>query len=307
MRGTVAQVYTASVSPLDMQKYSVASDLDALAAHANAHRVAIYSLQASGAAALASSSAALDGDQALLRIPEVARIHAANYEGALSSLSSATGGKAIFHANQIAQDLGDLWDDLSTHYSIGISPGRKGDGRQHRIEVKVKQPGLRVRNLQSYRDKPVIEQAVDRTLAALLYDIEENPLGVTLEIDPALPGDKGLFTISVRLRIPLFKLAILNRDKKFVGNLRLLVATQSPSGTVSPVRQVEVPLNIPEAEVLRALGQFYVYNLSLQVKEGEQRVALAVRDEVAGTTSFLARALSVGAAAKGATASAAAN
>lgn len=294
MRGSVEQVYLAPVTPLDTQKYSIAKDLSTLAAHANANRVAIYSLQASGAAALASSSAAIDGEQSFLRIPEVARIQSENYEGALSSLAAETGGRMIFNANQIAQDLGDLWNDLSTHYSLGFSPDRKPDGRQHRVEVKVKQAGLKVRNLQSYRDKPILERAFDRTLAALFYDIQDNPLEVRVDVDAWTPRQEGLYSVPLHLRIPLFKLGILNQNETFSGKLRLMVAAQGPTGALTPLRQIEVPLNIPQTEVLHALGQYYVYNLTLQLKEGEQRVAIGVRDEVTGTASFLAQKLRVG-------------
>jgi hypothetical protein len=63
------------------------------------------------------------------------------------------------------------------------------------------------------------------------------------------------------------------------------------------VRQVEVPLNIPRKEVLNALGQYYIYTLTLKMKPGAQHVAVAVRDEVAAATSYLSRPVSVGAAA----------
>jgi hypothetical protein len=58
-----------------------------------------------------------------------------------------------------------------------------------------------------------------------------------------------------------------------------------------------VPLHIPRKEVLSALGQYYVYTLTLNLKPGSQRVAVAVRDDVAATTSYLSRPVVVGAAA----------
>jgi hypothetical protein len=59
------------------------------------------------------------------------------------------------------------------------------------------------------------------------------------------------------------------------------------------VKQVAVPLNIPRKEVLRAMGQFYVYTLTLNLPPGEQRVALGVRDEISSTTSYLSRGIKV--------------
>ncbi len=153
--------------------------------------------------------------------------------------------------------------------------------------------GLRLRYRQSYRDKPALEKTLDRTLAALLYGFEDNPLQITVEVGEQLPGPAGSFHVPIHLRIPLWKLAILNRDTLYEGNLRLLVATRGEDGRSSPVRQVEVPLQIPRKQVLSAMGQFYVYTLTLQLQPGEQRVAVAVRDELAATTSYLSRAVSV--------------
>jgi len=135
----------------------------------------------------------------------------------------------------------------------------------------------------------------DRTLAALYHGIEDNPLAIEVEIGEQTPAENGQYGVPVRLKIPLFKLAILNRDETFQGKLRLLVATRDAAGGTSPVRQVEVPLNIPRKEVLNALGQYYIYTLTLKMKPGTQYVAVAVRDEVAAATSYLSRPVTVGA------------
>jgi len=104
--------------------------------------------------------------------------------------------------------------------------------------------------------------------------------------------------VPVRLKIPLFKLAILSQqDKTYVGKLRVLVAVRDEMGNTAPVRQVEVPLNIPRKEVLSAMGQYYIYNLTLKMRPGLQHVAVAVRDEIATTTSYLSRPVTVNAAA----------
>jgi len=161
--------------------------------------------------------------------------------------------------------------------------------------VKLKKPGLQVRYRQTYRDKPVLEKMADRTLAALFHGFEENPLGVEIEIGDPAPAEDGQYAVPVRLRIPLFKLAILNQQEGYQGRLRLLVATRDENGGASPVRQVEVPLNIPRKEVLNALGQYYLYTLTLKMKPGPQHVAVAVRDEVAAATSYLTRPVQVGA------------
>ncbi|HSK78706.1 MAG TPA: VWA domain-containing protein [Thermoanaerobaculia bacterium] len=285
----------ASQANLDAQTYSVAGDVERLAAHANAHRVTLYTLEASGAQVSAAADASLGPNERLLQFPSISRVHKANRQDTLTALASATGGRAFLDAVNFLPDLALMRQDFDRYYSLGYAPAHSGDGKEHRLEVKVKRPGLKVRSRQSYRDKPALERTLDRTLAALLYNVEDNPLEVALEIgEPALEAQGGRYIVPVKLRIPLFKLGILNDQEKYKGRLRIFVATRGEKG-MTPIRQVEVPFEIPREQVMFAMGQYYGYTLSLQMTPGEQQVAVAVRDETTTTTSYLSRAVNVGA------------
>jgi VWFA-related protein len=286
--------YSPEQAALDAQKYSVAKRFEDLAARASANRVTFYTLQASG---LRGISAGADGDlnERLLSSPIIQQIQTTNLKGSLTALAVDTGGRAMLDANDFLSELARMQEDFESYYSLGYTPSHSGDGRDHRIAVKLKRPGLKVRYRQTYRDKPLLEKMADRTLAALFHGFEENPLEVQIEIGDPTPTADGQYAVPVHLKIPLFKLAILNQQDAFHGKLRILVAIRDDNGGTSPVRQVEVPLNIPSKEVLSALGQYYLYNLTLKMKPGSQHVAVAVRDEIAAATSYLTRPVKVGA------------
>ena len=95
------------------------------------------------------------------------------------------------------------------------------------------------------------------------------------------------------MRITLHKLLFQHTEEFYEGKLRLHVATQSGKGETSKVRQVQVPVKIPSDKALVAFGQYYVYELALTLGPGEQRVAVAVRDEATAQTSFLSRGVHV--------------
>jgi len=288
--------YRAQQAMLDAQKFSTAGNLSALTAHANANRVTLYPIQASGLQGNASADVEFDPGERVIQLPGLQSMKIANFQSSLSAMASDTGGRAILNANDFLPDLARVRQDFSNYYSLGYASAHTGDGREHRIEVKAKKPGIKLRYRQGYRDKPLAERMVDRTLAALLHGLEDNPLDITVEIGDQTLSASGSVAVPIRLKIPLFKLAVLNRDEKFQGSLRLFVVTRNPEGDNSPVRQVRVPLDIPRKQILTAMGQFYVYTLTLQLSPGEQRVAVAVRDEIAATTSFLSRDIFVGAA-----------
>ncbi len=291
--------YDPRQAPLDAQKYSVAKRFEDLAAHASANRVTLYTLQASGLRGFAAGGAELDPGERRLLSSSVQMIQTTNLRGTLSALAVDTGGRAMFDANDLGPELGRMQEDFESYYSLGYSPAHHGDGRQHKVDVKLKRPGLRVRYRPSYRDKPAMEKAVDRTLTALLHGIEDNPLEVALELGPQTrEAASNTWAVPIQLKIPLYKLAIIPKDggDSYQGRLRLLVATRDGKGGTSSVRQVEVPLEISRKEVLNALGQHYLYTLTLKMPAGEQRVAVAVRDELSATTSYLSRAVTVSAA-----------
>jgi VWFA-related protein len=285
----------ASQAPLDTQSYNVARQLETLVAHANAQRVTLYTLQASGLAAPGGSEADAGPGDRLTQFPSIAAAARASGQGSLTALASGTGGRAILDVNDFGLDLARMQDDLTTYYSLGYTPSHSGDGKEHHITVQVKRSGAHLRYRESYRDKPVIEKVVDRTLAALFYGIEDNPLKVELEIGDQISGAGGNISVPVHVKIPLFKLALLDGKDTLDGSLRLLVAARSTDGHMTPVRQIPVPIHIPHSEMLTALGQYYDYTLTLQLAPGEQRVAVGIRDDVAATSSYLSRAVTVNA------------
>jgi hypothetical protein len=293
--GAASSSYDPRQAALDAQRYSAVSAFQKLTAHANAQRVTLYTLQASGLQGSASAAAEFGVNERVLQLPSVTMVETANLQNSLSVLASDTGGRAILNANDLRSDLARMQEDFTTYYSLAYAPQHSGDGREHRIQVRVKRPGLRVRSRQGYRDKPPLERMADRALASLFYGIEDNPLQIELKVGESAPVDKKSWMVPIRLRIPLFKVTMLTTETSFEGKLRVLVATDDASGRRSPFRQVQVPISIPRAKALVALGQYYVYEVKLTLEPGEQHVAVAVRDEPTATTSFLARTLQVGA------------
>jgi VWFA-related protein len=280
-----------SQAPLDAQSYNLVKQLGAVVAHANAQRVTLYTLQASGAEAPAASDAAAGSTERLFQFASIATAQRASLQNSLYALADGTGGRAMLDVNDFKPELARMREDFESYYSLGFTPEHKVAGGEHKLEVRVKRKGARLRYRESYRDKTLIERAVDRTLAALLYGIEDNPLKIEIELGEQSPGPAGTVSLPVRLRIPLAKVAVLRGDGVYEGNLRVLVATRTADGRAAAVKQV--PVRIPQDQVLHALGQIYVYTLTLNLVPGEQKVAVGVRDDTSANTSYLSRAVQV--------------
>ncbi len=282
----------ASQAPIDAQGYHIGKEIAGLVAHANAHQVTLYTLQASGAERPAAADA--DPGERLTHFQSIDLVLRKSYQDSLTALAAGTGGRAILGVNDISPALARMREDASFYYLLGFEPGSRNDGREHSIEVRARTKNVRVRHRQSYRDKSVLEKTVDRTLASLYYGADENPLQIGLEIGEQTPGPAGAVSVPVQLRIPVYKLTILEKkDEGIEVRLRLLLATRDGEGRTSQVRQVPLHIQVPLKEVLHAMGQFYVYTLTVHLRPGEHRVAVAVRDELSATTSFLSQGFTV--------------
>ena len=262
-------------------------------AHANAQQVTLYTLQASGLEGTDASDASFGPEDRLFQFASIGTAERAGRQESLRALAEGTGGKAILNANDLRRDLVSLREDYSTFYSLGYTPAHtRRQGAQDRGAGEAP------------RHPPALPRELPRQTRAgedgrphpgrPLLRARRQPAG---DRDRNRRADAGavrdLLPCPCALRIALYKLAILNRDETYQGacgdggDAR----RRRPDGGRAAGGR---PLQIPRKEVLNAMGQTYLYTLTLQLPPGGQRIAVGVRDDLAATTSYLSRAVTVG-------------
>lgn len=272
-------------------QYDASRRFDELAAQANANRVTFYTIQAAGLQTYSSVSAE---NQTAGQGIYVDSVQISNMQAPLQMMAEKTGGVAIINANQVLPHLEKAAKDFGSFYSLGYSPSHYGDGRYYKLDVKVKRKGLNVRHREGYRDKSPDSRMNDGTLAVLNFPFEDNKFGVELEIGEMTPRDGGLFMVQVLVKIPMGKLVMVPREQTHEARLRLYIAAMDDEGGMSEVQQVQLPISVPAAEIAAVNGKHYSYSVNLLMRRGDQKVAVGVRDDVAGESSFVSRALRVG-------------
>lgn len=215
-------------------------------------------------------------------------------QGPLVVIARETGGRAILNAAQFREDFDLLAADLRTYYSLGFAPDHQGDGRLHRLEVKVEGDGYRVRHRRSYLDKPFEQRMAERIRGAAQLWTVENPLGVLAETGEPTPSAGRGQRVPVRIWVPLEALTLLPADGGLEGRLRVVMAVTDAAGNLGPVRQKVVPVAVGAGSgEVRPPDQLIEVNLDL---DGDFHVvALAVRDEIGGETSYLRHEVRLGA------------
>jgi VWFA-related protein len=273
-----------SITPFTEDEFRASSALRRLTTSANADGVTVYTLEALGLPSFTASSAELPTQTLSPRLDAASE---ANYQDTLFNLADETGGRAIFHHNQVADVLAEVAEELATYYSLGFAPEHHGDGKEHRLEVRVDRPGVELRYRKSYRDRTDEELAVAALATALLHGGGDNPLGARLAMEPAGAAANGIREVPFRLEVPMANLVLLPAGDHREIHLRLRAMAGDDRGGTSPVRSVDIPLAVPEDRVEEALARSFSYEIRLTLRSGPHRLALAVEDLTAATTSYL--------------------
>jgi len=188
--------------------------------------------------------------------------------------------------------------DFDSFYSLGYTPPHAADEEFHEIEVKVKRPGLEVRHFEGYREKEPMANLQDLTLSALQYDLEDNRLEVRLDPGEQVQAKRNRFVVSVMVKIPFQKLLLVPQEEFHTAQVSLfVVARDEKSGGVSPFRRIDIPIKIPNAQILEALSQTAAYPLELEMDRGPKRITVGVRDHLADVDSTVNLQIEVGEAA----------
>lgn len=281
--GAISQVFS----------YDTSRRFEELAALANANRVSFYTIDAAGlrvnSSADAQTAEASPGTATFIDSMAIQ-----NLQAPLRMLAERTGGFAVINRNRFKESLTRIGTDFRAFYSLAYSPAHSGDGRYYKIEVKLKKPqkGWKIRHREGYRDKSSESQMTDGVLAALQFPYASNPLDLTVTFGRPQAQEK-LFLVPIEVKVPFKEIVLVQRGELYEARAKLFVAAIDGDSNTSPVQQIDLPIRIPAAEIEAALKQEYTYTVSLLMRGGSQKVAVGLRDEIAGANSFVSRTVRV--------------
>lgn len=280
-------------SQLLANRYRVRREFRHIVARANSNRVTFYTLDAAGRYTHSGISAEYGGlDRSF---SEIDFVYDANRHEPMQIMADGTGGQAVIGTANFSDALERVGTDFSHYYSLGYTPTHADDGRYHDVEVRVKgRRDLEVRHREGYRTKSMETRLNDGTVAALLYEASVNPMDVRLDFGRPEPDDRGNYLVPVEVKIPIGEMALLPRGTEHQGRMRVSLSVMDDDGDTSPPSQTPFSVVVPDGELEEARGTHYTYTAQLLMRRGVHQVAAGVVDEIAGSTSFVRRAVRVG-------------
>ncbi len=275
-----------------IDKAGPTEELLGLTALANAGAVSFYAWKAQGQ--VGGVSAEVAGDVGRRYTAQLQNIREMSLAETLRVMAGETGGEAVVGA-PLQRLVERAEGDFAGYYSLGFSPDHWGDGRRHSLEVKVRRRGARLRHRSDYIDRPRDVRLADRTTAALLLELDDNPLGLRIGIGAARPSprDEDVWIVPAQIKVPLRGLALLPEGDVHTVDVELFIAARSPDGRVAPARVSRVRVEVPSSQVDRA-GALYAARIELLLRAGPQRLAVGLVDTRAQTASFVGRDVDIG-------------
>lgn len=257
--------------------------LKSLTTTANAAGIPIYSIHAGG---LQSGISVFDDspDQAMVRIRSSGR----SVDG-MSWLSARTGGLAAANMAGFTKAVARIAEDLSSYYSIGYRSSVVRNDQEREIKVVAKNRKHTVRARRTAVARSFESELTNRVIASLLFQPREtNQLGISAKVVRTDRKKRNRLSMPVDVMIPMSGLTFSSDDKGLAADVSIFIASADKSGSISTVEQFRQRIPVTR-EQLPTLGKMhYTYGLMVDLKtaSAENRLAIAVMDNIARTTGL---------------------
>jgi VWFA-related protein len=222
-------------------------------------------------------------------------------EVGLGVLATATGGQRIDSTNDLFKAFPRLDEDLRSYYALTYVPARTApDGKFHKIEVKVKRPGLSAKTRSGYTSLP----AAASTMPVLGYEapalarLETTPLPNELPIlSRALvfPVSHDMARVPVLVSVPANVLQYDRDDAAgtFAAEAVVLIRVRDAQGQVVHKASEEYALSGPLGIIDRSRAGELLFYRQPQLAPGLYTLEAIVRDSRSGKASVRVSSLEV--------------
>lgn len=200
-------------------------------------------------------------------------------------LADATGGKAFYGSNDVADAARRAFDDGRYSYTLGFYPDHgKWDGRYRKIKVTLKTPAAQVRYRKgyfSYPDRPADEDKIKAELVdAAVSPLEATNLAMLISVKPIAPLEKRNLDLRIEMDPKQFLLSFA--DGHDTGALDMYYLQRDVRGKILAADKHRLGLNFDpkQYEFLAKAGIIFESHLTMHADTSEIRVV--IRDAGSG-------------------------
>ncbi len=150
---------------------------------------------------------------------------------AMSLLASVTGGRYLFNTNDLTVGFQKAVADLRGSYTIGFYAPEEGDGKWHKLRVRVARPGVHVRHREGYfADRGGAPQPDWNTAswrAAIASPLGSSAVRFVVTCRRQPEGD-----LHFQIRVAAASLQFREAEGKMTAKLQIMLAGRSAEGRI---------------------------------------------------------------------------
>ena len=264
-------------------RFNLRREYRSLAGAANAQGVTFYTIDAQGLA----PNAAISAERAVTGDPSAGVIAKINYEEPLTYIAERTGGLATVGTNDFAGGLDLVRQDIFTYYSLGYPITAAGGDRVHRIDVRLpNHSNLKLRFRKTFVEKSRESQVQDTVMTALLFDLDDNPMGIKATVGEPESAQGDRWHVPLRVAFPTRSVALLPQGENLIGEVVVFVSLRGGEGKQADLHRREQAIHLPRADYERLAQLELSVDFRLLVEEGRYRIAVGLLDRMTRRASY---------------------
>lgn len=196
----------------------------------------------------------------------------------LNFLAEDTGGSSILGPARYSA-LERAASDTRTYYWIGFTPQWKGDDASHRVRLKAREKGLKVRSREGFSDLSRQTEVSMMVESSLLFGGSPTSGTLYAETGEGKKSGRGKVQIPLSVIVPVSELTFLPYEGQYVAEVELRVAVQDEDGNMSevPVMPIAIALEAPPQE-----GELRRYDTELRMRRKKHDLVVSLYDNASG-------------------------
>ena len=196
----------------------------------------------------------------------------------LRYLAQQTGGRALINADRL-RAFESVVEDTRSYYWLGFTPDRGWDDRRHDVEIKTRNPDLRLRARQGFLDSSRRREVSMAVESALLFGSPTGEELLLVGFGEPQPAGRGKVEVPIEVLVPLDQLTFLPAGAALQAATELRLAVVDDDGGRSDIPVIPITFDAASAP---GAGTYGRYETKLKMRRQPHRAVVAIYDLASG-------------------------